>query len=260
VTPNNHTRRDFLSKSAKLVAGAAAAALCVPERVAGRHRAAAPARGEWVLKCRSEVRWNGEQLYFTGAETCQFEYTGPVWERPPVDPAPTCDAAPTGDAEVDLLARYIYAEAGDEGDEMNAIGQAFLNRLHANFGGATTLSAILKNGSIADNGKGSPKFRATNTAGNIGRLDAGSCVYFKSAQDAARYVLRTNPNANQPGGGILPGNDYMWFLGGQPRTPGVRVGQSVFYNFDPQNPNRRGENIIYWDTDYVTSDNQVMWY
>jgi hypothetical protein len=85
----------------------------------------------------------------------------------------------------------------------------FLSKSAKLIAGATTLSAILKNGSIADNGKGSPKFRATNTAGNIGRLDAGSCVYFRAAQDAARYVLRTNPNAGQPGGGTLPGDDYM---------------------------------------------------
>lgn len=88
--------------------------------------------------------------------------------------------------------------------------------------------------SIADDKGGSRLYKAADTK-NIPYLSAsaGECAKYKLAQDAARFALRTNPQLGIPGGGILPSGDYHYFLGGTPKTAGLRIGSTVFYDRYP---------------------------
>ncbi len=148
---------------------------------------------------------------------------------------PPCGAQLTGDADVDRAARYIYAEGSDDETEMRGIGQTFVNRYNSNrreFGGQNA-ARVWRRLSVADDKGGSRSFRQAANNNTLRRLSPGDCNRYRTASAAARYVLRDNPNLNQPGGGILPGNDYYYFLGRGAHTPGYRVGATTFYNRFP---------------------------
>jgi RHS repeat-associated protein len=156
-------------------------------------------------------------------------------------PPPPCGAQLTGDADVDLAARYIYAEGSNDEAEMRGIGQTFVNRYNANrreFGGQNA-SRVFSRLSIADDNGGSRSFNQAANNDTLRGLSPGDCDRYRTASAASRYVLRTNPNRNQPGGGVLPSDNYYYFLGRGAQTQGRRIGATTFYDFYPQGRRRR---------------------
>ena len=150
----------------------------------------------------------------------------------------SCDARLTGDRNVDLLARYLYGEnAAASIEEYKAIGQLFLNRFRANVSwlGGQNWERVLSFGSLAE---GTLPFRQAGSNDSLSRMDQAACAAYKRAQEAARYVLRDNPNYELPGGSILPGADFLWFVHHattSAETPGVVViGTATFFNYDPR--------------------------
>jgi hypothetical protein len=147
----------------------------------------------------------------------------------------------TGDPDVDLAARYIYAEGSNNEEEMRAICQTFVNRYNANraeFGGQNA-ARLWERLSIADDNGGSRSFREAADNESLRLLPPADQERYRTASAAAQYVLRDNPNRDERGGGILPSDDYYYFLGRGAKTPGLRIGATTFYDFYP--PHGRGQ-------------------
>jgi hypothetical protein len=165
-----------------------------------------------------------------------------------------CDAKLTGDANVDEMTRYVFAETGaslsEKGPrsnmdgalgEMYAIARVFVNRYNANqarFGGQqfTGDGGVLSRASIAGNGGGSRQFNRA-APDNLANLNPEECEKYKFAQLAAQDVWEHR--TWQAGDLTQLSDDYYWFLGAGAQTPGLRIGATTFYNFDPNPQNRR---------------------
>jgi hypothetical protein len=151
---------------------------------------------------------------------------------------PSCNAQLTGDADVDLAARYIFAEASNDVTEMFAIGQVGANRYQANQArfGNQNWAKVWANLSIADDRGGSAMYNRADPA-NLSQLDPAECQKYKDATRAAQHAVdvRSEPVLD-PFAFILDG--VYWFLGAGAKTPGFRIGATTFYTSDP-NQSRR---------------------
>jgi hypothetical protein len=124
---------------------------------------------------------------------------------------------------------------------MRAICQTFVNRYKADraeFGGQNA-ARVWERLSIADDNGGSRSFREAADNESLRLLHPADQDRYRTASAAAKYVLRDNPNRNEPGGSILPRDDYYYFLGRGAKTPGLRIGATTFYDFYP--PLGRGQ-------------------
>jgi RHS repeat-associated protein len=157
---------------------------------------------------------------------------------------PSCDAQLTGDTNIDLLARYIHGEADNpvNVNEMNGIGQVFLNRFDANitYFGGQDWAAVLSRGSTADDGGGNAPFRAAGSAASISKMSQADCDHYKAAQAASQFVIGLHRNG-QPG---VLGADYLWFRHNIDQQGSLQVGTLFLYNFDPQNNAATGVDVI----------------
>jgi hypothetical protein len=163
-----------------------------------------------------------------------------------------CDAQLTGDVNVDEMTRYVFAETGGSiaggrdnmtggYGEMHAIARVFVNRYNANqarFGGQqfTGDGGVLSRASIAEDGGGSRQFNRA-APDNLSNLDSQECEKYKFSQLAAKTIWDTRRWA--AGDHTQLSNEHFWFLGAGAQTPGLRIGASTFYNFDPNPRNRR---------------------
>jgi RHS repeat-associated protein len=170
---------------------------------------------------------------------------------------PSCDATLTGDANVDEMTRYVFAEAGGNPaqekfktnytgswGEITGIIQVFINRYNANqarFRGQqfTGPGGVLSRASIADDHGGSNQYNRA-APDKLSSLSPDECEKYKLAHVEAKGMWEYNQN--HPGvnsfHSYIHSSDYLWFLGGNPSTPGLRIGSTTFYNFDPNPRNR----------------------
>jgi RHS repeat-associated protein len=161
-----------------------------------------------------------------------------------------CDKQVTGNANVDEMTRFVFAEAGGnvttdhvsnyEGavGEIYAIVQVFVNRYNANqgqFGGHqfTGSGGVLSRASIADDNGGSNQYNRA-APDNLKNLSPDECRKYGVAQVASKQLWEYNqshPGQNSKASALS--NDYLWFLGGNPQTPGFRIGSTTFYTSYP---------------------------
>ena len=142
-----------------------------------------------------------------------------------------CDAKLTGNAEVDVAARFIFAESSNNMDEMNAIGQIGTNRYDANekqFGGQDW-TKVWERLSVADNNGGDKKYNR-GAPENLANLSEGECQQYKDAQRAAQRAVDMRGKSDDLSRKLA---GYYWILGGHPKTQGLVIGATTFYNFFP---------------------------